>query len=249
MVFSFRTRLSNFTRNNFKAVLSVIVMFSSFNASGSFLGINISSANALQYFPSLTRDPNFRFRFTHHSRNLRNRRTMSNLSRAITTKFLRSRVLWRRLLFFMTFRFNGINFHLNKSSRRFYVLILSNFTRNVSVLITINNQNIIRITSMRRQFNDRRRRIFNYLCFLLTFGEGNTYKFSLFRDKLMLRRCIVFGLNLLIASCFNGFFRTFSTILSNFRILRLGFNIGSFLITRQICQTIRVRSVIIIRTT
>lgn len=249
MFLAFRARLSNFTRNYFTTVLSVVLVLSSLYPSGPFLRVHVSGTNTLQYFPSLTVNPYLCFRLSNDSRNFRIRRTMSDFGRAITATLFRSRIFRRRLFFLMYLRFNGVNLNLNKSSSGFNVLTLSNFTRLLCMLITTNNASIVRITSMRREFNDGRRRLLNTLFLIIILQSSNTNTLSLFRNVLMTRRRFMLCLYDLITARLNCFLCTLSTIFRNFRIFRLRLYISSFLITCKIRQTIRISSITVIRTT
>lgn len=155
--FSLSARLSNFFCDEFQAMKGVVLVFSSFNTSGTFFRINVSRANALQNFPSFVRDPNAAFIKANNRRYLRIRRFMDKLSRANGTKFFRASLLWRRLTFFMNIRFNGLTFSLNHCSRCFDSFIFCNFTSDVRVFVAISYTYFVCIASVRCQFINRRR--------------------------------------------------------------------------------------------
>lgn len=148
----------------------------------------------------------------------------------------------------MYFRLNSIHFYLNYGGRCFDVLIFCNFACRVCMFITICYAYFICVTSVRCQFTNRRRRFVYGLLFVFYLGDGNAYQFTLFRHFFVLGRCVMDLFNDFITAHLYLFLCLLSAALSHFRIFRLGFVISSFFITSEVCASICIYRIVIIRT-
>ncbi len=102
---------------------------------------------------------------------------------------------------------------------------------------------------MRGEFINRRRRVLYGLLFVDIFELCHTTKFTLFRNNLVLCRGVTRFLYILITSYLDLLLCFYRTIFSYFGIFRLRFGICRLFIASEICETICISSIEIIRTT